>query len=235
MLRGSKLCPGEQIRRDSKGGFNRFCQFCPGGTIQLTADEALLARCRRGEPEAIEELVLSQQKKVYNLAYRLLGNQEDAADAVQEAFLRAFRALPRFRGESSFSTWLYRVTTNVCYDFLRRRREGIVSLQQMPAGFNALLEVGDPSPGPEERAERKEIQEAVQAAIDQLPLEYRLAVILRDIQGLSYEEMASVLGWPPGTVRSRLHRARLALRDVFLESELLAPPDVQRIERRVGR
>jgi RNA polymerase sigma-70 factor (ECF subfamily) len=166
-------------------------------------DRELIARSRTGDLDAFEALVRIHQRHIYQLAYRLTGNHEDAGDAAQEAFVRAFQALPRFRQEAAFSTWLYRIATNAALDLVRRR----------PAVPPVELPVNHPAPhDPDAEAHRREISRRVHAAVAQLPAEYRVVVVLRDLQGLAYDEIATILAIPIGTVRSRLSRGRESLR-----------------------
>lgn len=163
----------------------------------------LLARSRAGDLPAFEHLVRTHQDRIYNLAYRITGNHEDAFDAAQDAFVRAFQALARFREDAAFSTWLYRIATNAALDLVRRR----------PAAPPVELPVSHRAPDdPEREAARREIGRRVQSALANVPAEFRAAVVLRDLQGLPYEDVARVLQVPVGTVRSRISRGREALR-----------------------
>ncbi len=174
--------------------------------------EALLRRAAAGDHDAFEQLVLAHQKAVYNLALRMTGSPDDALDLSQEAFLRAWRGLPDYRSDASFSTWLYRLTSNICIDFLRRRaREKTVPLY----GFGEdeeELPLPDPGPDAETRALSRLERQEVAAAMQSLDLEYRQALTLRVIDGLSYAEIAETLNVPAGTVKSRIARAREKMR-----------------------
>ncbi len=187
----------------------------------------LIRRCQRDDLNAFDELVRLYEKKVYNLAYRMSGNHEDASDLSQEAFLRVFQSIKDFRGQSSFSTWLYRVVSNVCLDELRQRgRRPTISLDEPVPGDKGEVmqrQFADPAPAPDELAERREVREVVQAGIEELSEEYRLVIVLRDIQGLSYQEIAEALDCSLGTVKSRLNRARLALKEKLSSMELFSP------------
>ena len=164
-------------------------------------ERRIIAQVCAGDTNAFEALVVAYQKQVYNLALRTVGNEEDAADMTQEVFLRAYRALGTFRGESKFSVWLYRLTTNVCIDFLRSRR------RHLPA---------DESVGPEQQLTRSEMRRAVARGLDNLPDDARKILILRELDGLSYAEIGKVLHLEAGTVKSRLFRARRRLCDFLL-------------------
>jgi RNA polymerase sigma-70 factor (ECF subfamily) len=166
----------------------------------------LLARLRAAEPRAFEELVIAYQHRVYGLALRMLGRAAEAEDAAQEVFLRVHRALGGFRGESRLSTWLHAIASRVCLTRLaERRRRG------EPDGA-ALQDLPDGGADPEGAAARGELEAALSAALDALEPERRVVVVLRDVEGLSYQEIAAALAVPVGTVRSRLSRARAELR-----------------------
>lgn len=175
-------------------------------------DYILVKRTKDGEPEAFDELVRRYETKIYTLAYRFTGNHADAGDLAQETFIRVYQSLSSFRGDSSFATWLYRVASNVCRDELRRQqRRKKVSLDEMlqqPSG-PALYSAEE---SPQEALEKAEIRELVQGCLDELSEEHRLILVMREIQGLSYEEMADTLDCNLGTVKSRLSRARQALK-----------------------
>lgn len=182
------------------------------------SDSALAEKARRGDQDAFAALVEQNQGKVYNLALRLTGSAEDAADVAQEAFLNAWRGLPSFQGGCAFSTWLYRLTHNAAIDFLRRRsrQQGSgLSLDGDECGLDNL--VPDPAPTPQEQVERKELQEALSEGLARLSPEYRQALSLR-LAGLSYAEIAQTLDVEEGTVKSRIARARLNLRNFLRET-----------------
>jgi RNA polymerase sigma-70 factor (ECF subfamily) len=170
----------------------------------VTFDERdLINRSRAGEIEAFDLLVRLHQDRIYNLAYRITGNREDASDAAQDAFVRAYQALPRYREDAAFSTWLYRIATNAALDLVRRRPAS------PPVELSAEYRAPD---DPEAAANRREVTRRVHAALGHLTVEYRTAVVLRDLQGLAYDEIARILQVPLGTVRSRLARGREAMR-----------------------
>jgi RNA polymerase sigma-70 factor (ECF subfamily) len=164
-------------------------------------DEELVRRHLRGDRAAFGTLVERHQRRVYNLAYRMLGRPEDAADATQDVFVTCFRKLPGFRGSSAFTTWMHRVALNVCYDALRKRK------REQPARDEEPIE---PPPAPDP-AEASDTAIDVQRALLDVPEEFRAVLILHDVQGVPYEEIAQALGAPLGTVKSRLHRGRVAL------------------------
>lgn len=175
-------------------------------TMTREEEHALIRRVLAGDTDRFEALVKAHEKGVYNLALRMLGSEQDALDAAQEAFFRSYKALGSFRGESRFSVWLYRLTGNVCMDMLRRAgRTGTVSLTEENEGE---LPIPDERADPQRLLERKDLRRAVREAMDALSPEFRQVLALRDINGLSYEEIAQTTGLEPGTVKSRLFRAR---------------------------
>ncbi len=190
----------------------------------MSLDElALLRRARQGDVAAFEQLVLTYEKKVINLAYRLSGSREDAADLAQEALVRVYKSLDRFREQARFSTWLYRIVVNVCLDHQRsRKRQQTVSLDAPLEGNDGEVprQIASDAVDPQEAAERSDLREAVQAAIGRLSGEHRTVLVMRDIQDMPYEEIGEVLGLPLGTVKSRLNRARQALKQELLHTEL---------------
>ena len=170
-------------------------------------DAAWLARLRAGDVAAFEELVTTYQHRVYGVALRMLGNRAEAEEIAQEVFLRAHRTLADFRGEAKLSTWLYAIASRLCLTRLAgaerrlRRAEGV-----------DLERVADTRDAPGAEIERRERETALSRAIAELPEERRIVVVLRDLEGLSYEDISTVLGVELGTVRSRLHRARMDLK-----------------------
>lgn len=187
------------------------------GTGFGTSEERLLIeRSRKGELDAFDKLVRQYEKNVFNTAYRLSGSYEDASDIAQEAFVRAWNNLRSFRGDAQFSTWLYRIVTNVFLDDRKKKRaRPHRSLDDELALDESSVErqYADPSPGPVEIAEGDERKKLLENAIATLPEAQRAMVVLYHSQQLSYEEIAEITGQPMGTVKSRLNRARLALRD----------------------
>jgi RNA polymerase sigma-70 factor (ECF subfamily) len=165
-------------------------------------DSALVARARRGDWEAFTALIRQHDDGLRALAFRLLGDRERMDDALQEAYLRALRGLPRFRGDSAFGTWLYRIAYNACLDELKRSRREVVPLHEVPERLDAR-------PGPLETASRRD---ELARALAALPPPDRAAVLLVDAQGFDYGTAAEILGVPEGTIASRLNRARAALR-----------------------
>lgn len=179
-------------------------------------EAALIQDARRGDLDSFNRLVLAYQDMVYNQAYRLMGEPQAAEDATQEAFLSAYRNLKSYRG-GSFKAWLLRIVTNASYDELRRqKRRPTTPLEPLDAEDEEIESpqwLADPSESPEEAAERSELGRALQDCLQGLPPEFRAVVLLVDIQGLDYSEASQAVGKPLGTVKSRLARARLRLRD----------------------
>jgi RNA polymerase sigma-70 factor (ECF subfamily) len=163
-------------------------------------DAELVSKAAGGDEAAFAALVRRHERRVYNLAYRMLGREEDARDATQDVFLSCYRRLPSFRGEAAFTTWLHRVTVNAAYDILRRRRGTVLGQDELP----------EPPPEPD-HADRASASVDIQRALMRVPVEYRSAVVLHDIQGMAYEDVAVILNIPIGTVKSRIHRGRVAL------------------------
>lgn len=186
----------------------------------MTREEELeiIVKVRSGDADAFEALVLEHQNKVYSLALRMVGNEEDARDMAQEAFIRAFNSLGSFRGESKFSVWLYRLTSNICIDFLRgRAKRRTVSLSREDEdGYEGELEIPDERFSPEAGLERSELREAVRRGLEQLTPEYREILLLREINGLSYDEIGRALNLEEGTVKSRIFRARKKLCEILV-------------------
>ena len=187
----------------------------PRATVSAE-ERALIERCKRGDIGAFNDLVRKYEKQVYNFAYRLTGNYDDANDVAQDAFLRVFNAIGTFRGDSSFSTWLFRITTNV---FLDERKKAKAHPQ---TSLDEYLELGessvarqieDPSPTPEAVLEESERALILSKAVGDLPEYQRAMVTLYHTQQKSYEEIAEIMDLPIGTVKSRLNRARLALKE----------------------
>ena len=176
-------------------------------------EAAAVRRVLDGDLGAFEELVAAYEKQVYNLALRMTDNPQDAEDMAQEAFLKAYRSLSQFRGDSKFSVWLYRIVSNVCLDYLRgQKRRSAVSLSvEDDDGEETQFDLPDESASPELLLERKLTREAVQRGLQRLSDEQRQILLLREIQGLSYEEIGLALQLEPGTVKSRIFRARKRL------------------------
>lgn len=206
------------------------------GAASVTKDEelALIARVVKGDADAFEPLVREHQDMVYRLAYRMVGNEADAWDVSQDTFLKAYNALASFRGESRFSTWLYRLAGNCATDLLRSRKSGrVVSLDEYREE-NPSFDLPDAAPGPEEALETGEQRRAVEKALQALPEDYRKILTLRELGGLSYEEIAGSLSLELGTVKSRLNRARGKLCEILLRDGNISAPAASK-NRKGGR
>lgn len=189
-------------------------------------EESLIAAAQRGDLSAFNELVLAYQDRVYNLAYRIMGDPASASDATQEAFISAYQHIDGFRGKypSSFKSWLMRIVSNACYDELRRRkRRPVTSLEDFAVDEEANPALVSEIEGPEKYAEREEMAQTIQAGIEALPSEQRITLVLSDVQGFSYQEIAETTDVPLGTVKSRLARARAKLRDYLRSQGELLP------------
>lgn len=183
-------------------------------------EKKLLKKAAAGSAEAFEQLVLTYQTPIYNLCLRMTGNPEDAADMTQESFLKAWRSLEGFHFESTFSTWLYRLASNTCLDFLRsvKRRKQFSLTMEDADGETQLLDLPDPAPTPEASLLSAEESALLAAAMRQLDPEQQRILTLRVVNDLSYTEIAAVLDIKEGTVKSRLARARENLRKKLLQS-----------------
>jgi len=194
-----------------------------GGTkrpVTSSGEDALLIKAfQRGDKRAFDQLVIRHKDRIFNLCYRFLGDYEEANDSAQEAFVKAYGSLKTFRLESAFSTWLYRIAVNTCKNKLDssayKAKRKTVSLDNPGNNEDGALpmEIQNGTPSPLVRMEEKERRRLVQTALDAMPAEFKMVVALRDIEGLSYEEIAQVTGLNLGTVKSRIARARTDLRN----------------------
>jgi RNA polymerase sigma-70 factor (ECF subfamily) len=189
-------------------------------------ESALIHAAQHGDLDAFNTLVLAYQDILFNTALRILGDEEQAADAVQEAFLSAFRALNSYRG-GSFRAWLLRTVTNACYDELRRKKRRPTTPLEPETADGEEVEsprwLTDPHASPEESLDQAELEHAIQHCLENLPTDFRAVVVLADIQGLDYAEVAAVVKKPLGTIKSRLARARLRLRECLQDFRELLP------------
>jgi len=189
-------------------------------------EQDLIYRSTQGDLDAFNRLVEQHQRPLYNLCLRMLASAEAAEDATQDAFIAAYRAVHRFRGAQTggFRAWLFRIGVNACYDEMRRRRSRpSVSLDTPRGESGRTLDVPNPGPTLEERAQTAELGSAIQGAMSTLPSDQRLAVILCDVQGMDYAEIAQIMGVSLGTVKSRINRGRSRLRERLLVSGELLP------------
>lgn len=191
-----------------------------------TQEQRLVDAARQGDEGAFESLVRLYEKRVFALAVRMCGNQEDAAEAAQEAFLAAWQGLRFFRGDSSFSTWLYRLTSNACVDLLRREGRHRAAAGPSLDDEDLNRDVPDTALSPQEEAERRELRAQIEEGLRALSPEHRQVLVLREMHQLSYDEIADTLDLDVGTVKSRISRGRKQLRNFLLRSGnfLAAPP-----------
>ena len=190
--------------------------------MTINIEEAgIIKRAQNGSESDFEALILSCQGKAYSIAYRYLNNQEDSLDALQESFIKVYRSIGSFKGNSSFQTWVYRIVVNTCYDMLRKKKSRIQadSLYKNDGNDEYMIEVPDNDKGPEDLAVEKEENSFIFSCLEKLPLDHKEIIVLRDIEGFSYEEIADILSITMGTVKSRISRGRLALREIYLENQ----------------
>ena len=187
--------------------------------MNIEVEKEIIQRVIGGDRNAFEGLVLENQKNVYNLALKMTRNEDDALDISQEAFIKAYRQLRNFRGDSRFSVWMYRLTYNLCIDFLRKKpKADVISLDyESESGDVTSLEIPDLRNLPEDSAIRGEMRKNIAESIKELPLKHREMITMREITGMSYEEIATTLSMNVGTVKSRLARARLKLIEILKE------------------
>ncbi len=184
------------------------------------SEDEFVQKLKSGDRDAFNSMVNAYQMKVINIAYRMLSSEEDALDAAQETFIKVYKSINSFKGSSTFSTWIYRICTNVCNDILRKRMKssGFISLDDDGSDENPKTDIADSSPTPEQSYELSERQRLVHEGINMLSDEYRKVIILYDIEGLSYEEISVILSCPIGTIKSRLNRARNNLKKILSEN-----------------
>lgn len=189
-------------------------------------ENELIQRIKEGDTESFSQLVLKYERKIINYAFRMLRDENDAEDAAQEAFLRAYRKIDTFNGDASFSTWLYTILNNICLDILRKRKRTgentHVSINQNNTEDDEYeIQIEDTSPGPYDSYRQKAAMKALEAGIEKLSDEHRAVIVMRDINGLEYDEIAKITGMSLGTVKSRISRARIALRKILEEDREL--------------
>ena len=200
-------------------------------------EKELISKAKRGDQDAFGQLVLAHQNKVYSLCVHLLGSREEAEDMAQEAFLRAWRSLDSFLGESSFSTWMHRLTTNLCLDHLRKqtRRQNISVAASLDDEEAAIPEPAGQTGDPHEALERGERRRALAKGLRELPEHYRRPLVMREVGGMSYQEIAAALELDLGTVKSRIARAREALRKILLRDGNFFSPDASNYTKNKNR
>jgi RNA polymerase sigma-70 factor, ECF subfamily len=175
-------------------------------------DEELVARSIRGDSESFNQLILRWERPIYALAYRTIGREEDARDVCQETFLRAFRALPAFRGQAKFSSWLYRIALNLCRDWIRKERRAPIVQAPEDVDLVELAAAAEPSESIEDLVARKDLARTVERLMAGLPEEQRTAIILKEYHGLTFQEIADLVGCPLSTVKTRLYQGLSVLR-----------------------
>ncbi len=191
-------------------------------------DEELVARAQGGDVESFNQLIVRWERPIYALAYRVIGREEDARDVCQDAFLRAYRALPGFKGQAKFSSWLYRIALNLCRDWIRRQRRAPV--QQLPEDTEASELAGETGPveSIEELVARRELTAIVEEAMSVLSEEQRTAIILKEYHGMTFQEIADMQGCPLSTVKTRLYQGLSLLRRRLEKQGQLVPELVKR-------
>src|SRR5688572_22624143 len=192
-------------------------------------DEDLVARSRGGDVDSFNQLILRWERPIYALAYRVIGREEDARDVCQDTFLRAFRALPGFKGEAKFSSWVYRIALNLCRDWMRKQRRA--PTMQMPEGVDPIEMASERGPveSIETLVERRELGGVVAEAMELLPEDQRTAIILKEYHGMTFQEIADLQGCPLSTVKTRLYQGLSVLRRHLEKNGRMAPQLVKRV------
>lgn len=196
----------------------------------------LVESVQAGDSASFEKLVMANQTRVYNLALRIVGSEEDAFDMSQEAFIRAYNSINNFRGDSRVSVWLYRLTTNVCLDFLRsKKRKPQISLTTFDDSDDEGkdFEIPDERFSPETLAEKNELRAAVRRGLDALPEDFRIILMLREVEGLNYDEISDVLNIEVGTVKSRIFRSRKKLCEILMSDGNFSYAPTSKIQKEV--
>ena len=191
-------------------------------------DEELVARSRSGDADSFNQLISRWERPIYALAYRVIGRDEDARDVCQETFLRAFRALPGFRGQAKFSSWIYRIALNLCRDWIRRQRRAPVSQIPEDMDVGELAAEHGPNETVEDLVIRRQMTGLVESAMSTLPEEQRTAIILKEYHGMTFQEIAELQGCPLSTVKTRLYQGLSVLRKRLEEERRAASPVVKR-------
>jgi RNA polymerase sigma-70 factor, ECF subfamily len=192
-------------------------------------DEELVARAQGGDVESFNQLIVRWERPIYALAYRVIGREEDARDVCQDAFLRAYRALPGFKGQAKFSSWLYRIALNLCRDWIRRQRRAPVSQLPEDTDVAELAAQTGPVESIEELVARRELSAIVEEAMSVLSEEQRTAIILKEYHGMTFQEIADMQGCPLSTVKTRLYQGLSLLRRRLEQQGQLVPEMVKRV------
>jgi len=200
-----------------------------GSRGMTRTDEELVARAQGGDIESFNQLIVRWERPIYALAYRVIGKEEDARDVCQDAFLRAYRALPGFKGQAKFSSWLYRIALNLCRDWIRRQRRAPVS--QLPEDMDAIELASEKGPveSIEDLVARRELSAIVEEAMSELSEEQRTAIILKEYHGMTFQEIADMQGCPLSTVKTRLYQGLSLLRRRLEQQAQVMPQLVKRV------
>jgi RNA polymerase sigma-70 factor (ECF subfamily) len=200
-----------------------------GSRGMTRTDEELVARAQGGDTESFNQLIVRWERPIYALAYRVIGKEEDARDVCQDAFLRAYRALPGFKGQAKFSSWLYRIALNLCRDWIRRQRRAPVS--QLPEDMDAIELASEKGPveSIEDLVARRELSAIVEEAMSELSEEQRTAIILKEYHGMTFQEIADMQGCPLSTVKTRLYQGLSLLRRRLEQQGQVMPQLVKRV------
>jgi RNA polymerase sigma-70 factor (ECF subfamily) len=200
-----------------------------GSRGMTRTDEELVARAQGGDIESFNQLIVRWERPIYALAYRVIGKEEDARDVCQDAFLRAYRALPGFKGQAKFSSWLYRIALNLCRDWIRRQRRAPVS--QLPEDMDAIELASEKGPveSIEDLVARRELSAIVEEAMSELSEEQRTAIILKEYHGMTFQEIADMQGCPLSTVKTRLYQGLSLLRRRLEQQGQVMPQLVKRV------
>ncbi len=182
-------------------------------------ENLLIEKIKKGDIRSFETLISKYQLYAYNIAYRLMNNEEDAKDVTQESLIKIYKSIKDFNNKSNFSTWLYRIVINSCHDELRKRKQNTISLHQQNQMDSSeyQIHISDNSLNPEKILEKKERERIVQESINELPLPNKTIIILRDIQGFSYDEITQIINEPLGTIKSRISRSRNMLKQILIQ------------------
>lgn len=217
------------MRSRPREGSGRLSTQNRGRFPEMTrTDEELVARAQGGDIESFNQLIVRWERPIYALAYRVIGKEEDARDVCQDAFLRAYRALPGFKGQAKFSSWLYRIALNLCRDWIRRQRRAPVSQMPEDADATELAAERGPVESIEELVARRELSAIVEQAMSVLSDEQRTAIILKEYHGMTFQEIADMQGCPLSTVKTRLYQGLSLLRRRLEQEGQLAPELVKR-------
>jgi len=188
------------------------------------SEETLIKRCKDGDLQAFEELISKYETKVFNITFRILGDYAEAEDVSQDIMVKVFKSIKGFKEQSSFYTWLYRITVNECMDMVKKRKKAVLYSIDSPfetEDDEIKREIQDKGESVEEKVERNELRKYLAEAMNLLSCEHKTVIVLRDVQGFSYEEIAEIIKCPPGTVKSRINRARSELKDLLMKNKEL--------------